>query len=486
MLLNLNKLLLCAIFLSLLLFAFLLLPLPVFFSNDEFGNLPLISEGQLIVSSLPRPIANGSVYMDIFIWSMNPVGFYLTNALLHVTNAFLVYFFYTSLIKNRDSNISPKLFGISAAILFLFYSNNSETIFWISARVSSLACLFILLCLIFFIRRKKSVYFLPFSLLAFIGALLTYETSWIIPVAIPLLWFFETSKQSLKSFLLVFASYLAIFILYLIWRQSLAGEIVNGYVGASFLHGNLPNLVKNFARLFTRVFQPPMHSTKNYVVVAVLLSLALFILFLKNRRQILLFVPGNKVLCLLGLCCLSLIPAASIGISTHTSEGERFIYLANAFFAMLFVELLLSTRMKTPFKVAILIVFAGLHFTMLWHNAGNYKSANKMTRQIISEIKNLAPKEFDTIYTINQPDNLNGAVMLRKGFEHAIRWMAPGFKINHLAIISIDQLKEPYDIHFEKMSFAEAQRSLNMPEIPFRTGKDCILLFREEACLFIE
>jgi protein O-mannosyl-transferase len=484
-----NKIIFFLIFSSLVVFVCIIFPLPVFFSNDEFGSLPLIAKNKLIISSLPRPLANFSVYLDFLIWYFNPFGYHLTNVIIHLANSLLIYLFYDELQKKTKKDIGGrKIKSVVAAILFLFYSNNTECIFWISARGSSLACFFVLISLLLFLKRETGKYYILLSLLSFIAGLLAYETSWIIIAAIPILCIYEEKKKKdiIRKNLPVLSSYLIVFIIYIIWRYMISGDIAIDYVSRNYVTGNFWLIAKNLAQLFTRTLLPPMHSTKSFVISAVCLLLLLNLIIIIKKISIKNLLVDKRFYLFI-LFFISLLPASSIGISIHTSEGERFIYLANAFVVLLILEMLNAvTNKRRNFSAVALIAIVIIQLIFLLKKTEDYNKSSKMMLETISQLKSRSPKNFTTIYTINQPDNLNGAVMFRGGFEHAIRWLIPDLRFEKLIITSSEQLTNSYKVNFRNAPYETVKNKLASYAIPFEKGKDCILWFNPSTIYFIQ
>ena len=65
-----------------------------------------------------RPVCTFSYFIDYFIWKLNPFGYHLTNLLLHILNAILLYFLINLIIA--DKNLS-----LLASLLFALHPVNS-------------------------------------------------------------------------------------------------------------------------------------------------------------------------------------------------------------------------------------------------------------------------------------------------------------------------------------------------------------------------
>ena len=141
-----------------------------------------------------RPIFSISLALDYSLWGLNPLGFHLTNVLLHALNTVLLY------------SLSKKLLNtgaVFASLLFALHPIQAHAVNVISIRGDLLAALFVLLCLKTFLSNRSV---LCASLL--ILALLSKETS----VTLPAILLFagllvKTENLELKkSLLLTFIS----------------------------------------------------------------------------------------------------------------------------------------------------------------------------------------------------------------------------------------------------------------------------------------
>lgn len=77
--------------------------------------------------NLYRPGVMISFAVDFAVWGNNPVGFHLTNVLLHGLMAFLVYRLVRAVLSRED-------LAIAAALLFAVHPTHVEAVTWIAAR----------------------------------------------------------------------------------------------------------------------------------------------------------------------------------------------------------------------------------------------------------------------------------------------------------------------------------------------------------------
>lgn len=98
-------------------------------------------------SNMYRPILLLSFAVDRAIWGNNPIGYHLTSILLHAANAFLVYLLILKLFRQKSV-------ALLTAILFIIHPVQTETVAYASGRTDLLCSFFILLSLLFSLRKK--------------------------------------------------------------------------------------------------------------------------------------------------------------------------------------------------------------------------------------------------------------------------------------------------------------------------------------------
>jgi len=121
-------------------------------------------------SNFYRPIQTISYLLDYQLWKLRPFGYHLTNLILHLISAILLYF----LIKKIFSQ--GKL-ALITALLFVASPLNTQAVSYISGRADSLAALFIIAAFLLYLYQRRG-----WSLLCFIFAGLSKETALVFPL----------------------------------------------------------------------------------------------------------------------------------------------------------------------------------------------------------------------------------------------------------------------------------------------------------------
>ncbi|NUO08169.1 MAG: tetratricopeptide repeat protein [Candidatus Brocadia sp.] len=92
-----------------------------------------------------RPVVTLSYFIDYTFWQLNPLGYHLTNMLLHATNGTLFFIFAFHVFKKRTTSLISALF-FSSCPLF------SEVVNAVGFREDLLAFLFLILAFIFYLK----------------------------------------------------------------------------------------------------------------------------------------------------------------------------------------------------------------------------------------------------------------------------------------------------------------------------------------------
>lgn len=190
----------------------------------------------------PRPVAEFSFALNYALGGTDPLGYHLLNTLIHVLNAFLVYllaFFVLSRLAARAfsparEEQAPNPFWIRAgavfcALLFALHPLQTMAVTYIAQRYSSLAALFSLACIGFYILGRLGQESLGsrsaqkgFFILAFIAALLAFlskQSAVVLPGLVLLVEFllFSRSRAQFKKMAAVLAPAIVAFAFFVLY-----------------------------------------------------------------------------------------------------------------------------------------------------------------------------------------------------------------------------------------------------------------------------
>ena len=129
-----------------------------------------LTAGAYRPSNFYRPVQS-LAYMAVYVFSGYKVlGYHLLNVLLHVGNAALVYLLTARLFA------SP-LAAFAASLLFVVHPVHTSAVAYISGTADPLACFFVLLALLAWLRDSRAL-----SVASFVLALLSKEVAMILPM----------------------------------------------------------------------------------------------------------------------------------------------------------------------------------------------------------------------------------------------------------------------------------------------------------------
>lgn len=185
-------------------------------------------EHNTIKGDFYRPVQGLSLMIDYFFWGSNPVGYHITNFLLHLLCALLVYFLVNDIIGNR-------LASFFTGLLFLIHPVQTEAVTYISGRADPLAAVFILSAFLLYIRATIPIS-TTWSTFSYIGAVFMFiiaifakETSLILPVLLLLyefyIWGIDKFFRKVRVIILRLAPFLGLVIIYLVIRFTLLTQI---------------------------------------------------------------------------------------------------------------------------------------------------------------------------------------------------------------------------------------------------------------------
>jgi hypothetical protein len=353
--------------------------------------------------------------LESILFGKNPVGYHATSILLHLCNAWLAVKVLQQLLSTTQSGYSKEqhhIISVVFLLLFLFSPIHSEPLCYILAQGAIINACFTLLTIYFFIKTiKAGNFFLVPALVSFFIALLSYEISWLVPFSLLAISFVvsSNSNQSINKKLLSVAPFFIVLAVWLLIKfLFITKELVSDYGAIDDV--SLLKLLRNATLLFVRNYVWPQENTSYFLVTAVaaiiLLLVAVFITVKKNGLIIKLIVLFAL------LTIISYLPTAILGIDSHDSESERYVYLSSVFAIMLLAVVMVNSfKHKGSLLVGFGLLFS-VNAVILFKTINEYKTAGKFTAQYLHIINN-ATAANDKVYIINQPSQHKGALQLR-------------------------------------------------------------------------
>lgn len=394
----------------------LLLHVPVLglsFFSDDFSVIHRVGvQGDLGTGSFFRPLPEWTLYLNYVIAGPAPWAFRIVNVALLGVNAWLVYMLGRNLLE-ESTRWSTSLV---AALLFLCYPFHSEPQLWIIGRGAAMATGFTLGALVIATGRASAVKkCIGVGMCGALGAL-CYELALLLPFLLLALMFFAPKDHRRTSWATILTAS-AIVVSNLFLRGMLTGHVTNEYGRGFFSHG-ITSYFTMAGKVFCRLLLPPNTDTHLQTILAgvlvVLLLVAPFMLIRRTRKD-----PRARGLLLVLSTLVAISCAIGIvgGVSTRTSESDRFLYLPSAFLCLLIalgLGILFAGRLKTVATIA----FASLWLLFLFAGMSNWVSASHTIDRIIADVPR-PPSGGRTVISW-LPSDHGGAYIFRHGFKEAL------------------------------------------------------------------
>ncbi len=282
------------------------------------------------------PVTIFSYLLDRTIWGYWPGGYHFTNVLLHALNSVLVFI----LLKQVTGRHTIALFSAS---LFAIHPVQVESVVWISARKGLLSASFILLSLIYWLRRERSGQDELWGTGWYLLALLSKAVGIIVPGIVFVYDVLIRRKSMTEAFSRQFIGILMA--IWLVLTTASSQKIIGGGIRHHFALGKLEMMAVDATLLWRYVAQLlwPAHLSVLYdpPIRGIALFIALSISGWGVIGFILWKVRHRVPLLLFAVACFfaPLVPVLNLFPIT-TLMNDRYLYLACIpFFAMMIAGL---------------------------------------------------------------------------------------------------------------------------------------------------
>ena len=319
--------------------------MPTRFTSHLF-KLSDSPEQRMFYSSYYRPILSLLYVLNYKMWGINPIGFHLTNILLHLASTIVLY-------RVGIFLFSDKIIPLLAASIFAVHPVHHEVLGRV-ALGENIYGLFIILSLYFFLKEK-----LILSLSAFSIALFSKESAVMLPFALAIL---SIQKRGLKSGILFTTPYAALVGIYLIIRaiivESVFGgvldiptftQIITMFIAVSDYMRLLiiPFPVSPFypARLYPSIFEP-----KFLFAIIILLLVSLLILKLRNDKTMFFLILSPLIMLVPGILKVNALSCTPDLIYI----ADRLLYVPAMFFSLFVSAFTLNIRADKSKKYVII------------------------------------------------------------------------------------------------------------------------------------
>ncbi|WP_461834277.1 hypothetical protein [Desulfothermus sp.] len=295
-----------------------------------------------------RPLTMISFLLDFLVWKYRPLGYHLTNVLIHIANVLLVYGLFGRIFTRLNMN---RTWAFWSALIFAVHPVHVESVSWIAGRTDLLVTFFSLFVLIaahiYLETKDKKMLFFMFTF--FLLALASKEMA---VVLIPIL-LIESLIFKNKLFSIVVFTAGLLGIVYMVFK--LPALKIYGW------HFNIGSLMKAFgfyikSLVFPFPFYAYMPSLPDWgIVVALFFIMICLVLFCfarlrcQEREMGLIYMTGFVI---------SLVPVLAL-IVFHigaTPVAWRYLYFPSVFF-ILSICIFLNKCVKVYFWLVLIVFF---------------------------------------------------------------------------------------------------------------------------------
>ena len=337
--------------------------------------------------------------------------------------------------------------GITSAALFLVYPFHSESIQWLSGRLSSMAALFAVMALYVTYAERRSWSFALAQLLFLMG-LLSYESIFLFPLIVFL--FSYTRSRLIREGLSDSLPFLITLVLYLVVRVWLSSFISGSEYGTQMFSGQWYIMYPmRLLKVIGRSLLPPMQNSLLLSMLLLLLVISIATAAWYTRRS---WKNKNQVLFFLFLAFLvALILPAAFSVSTRTSEGDRLLYFPSIFLCLLIGFAINTSRQRIV--LTLLLIFSMIQ---LFSDQRHWDKADVAAKETL---RLLQQNNVDSLAIVNLPDEVDGAFAFRNGLGKAII-------VHHLQgapVQVVSKLKVFGSINAEVLKFITMKDSIVLP-----------------------
>jgi Tfp pilus assembly protein PilF len=436
-----------------------------------------------------RPLVTLSFFLDLQVWGLKPLGFHLTNVVVHLVTALAV------LALARRITGSEVAAG-AAGLLFALHPLHSESVAFVSGRSDVLATLLFVLALLGYARWKDGTgrAALGGSLLAFFLALTAKEVAVTLPVALALYDWARPraglTPRSLTRTLGGYVPYAAVIAAYTALRVAAIGGLVErqGAAWADLSTRVLTgvDIVAHYARLVLIPFPANAYPAIIPVTAPPDMGWWLRTTFLAVAVAATIVVAHRSRRVGFGALWfwLTLVPFAGVNVLAVSAPilAERFLYLPSVGVCLMLgmaasrvlgdVKLWRSAQVRAAPALAVvglLLVFAVL---TLWRNE-HWKDDERLFSRMVETTPNMPLPLVNLAFTVlPRGDVAHAQVLLRRAVE-----LAPTNARALAGLALVDTVLGDRESGLRYALAAEAL-ALRQPDVLATLG--AVYLFREE------
>ena len=340
---------------------------------QSLGNIPKffmmedIADGS---TGYYRPMTYISFTLDRAIWGANPVGYNITNLLLHILVALLFYRLVAALFKREE-------LAFAAAIIFALHPITAETVnFHAGGRNTLLSAFFALFSLLLYLKEKRVA-----SVACFTMAIFSKEFALLLPAVFLL---YDTTINKEKIRWVWYLPYLAATAGYLALRSSAVASNAN-LLKSALISENfwiVPQTIIGYLKLMAFPFGvQTMYDVNNQVtwtsfIINTLLVLALVAIAVVFRKR-------REVLFSVSLFLLFLLPVTNIFPLGTAMMADRYAYFSLFGFALALAYCICLVKKQAA--VAVLALLAIVFLAVNVQRNASWKDDVSLFTQMIKD-----------------------------------------------------------------------------------------------------
>jgi len=355
-----------------------------------------------------RPLSDLTFRVGYWFWGTAAEGHRAFNVVVHAANAYLLI-----VLCEQHSTERNRKAGLVAATLFLVYPFHQESVVWLVGRESSLGTLFILLGMVIggtaWTIRLRIILLtvaLVLGLLCYEGAALLVPLA-LLSSALPLNQPWRELRTKLYLPALVMLGFLVL--------RSLQVDADTYIIGS--LQRQPVQVIENIPKVIARLFLPPEADPTTQLLRGAVLLIGLTIsgywitrsaALHTRRRDLIPWTVLTIVACAVGFVA---------GVSTITSESDRYLYLPSAFLCVLLGTILSCIASRT-IRWSVTLLMAITSIVLLKQNHANWTEASRITERCVRAFpKGNVPGR---VWVSGLPSEHRGAFIFRNGFPEAV------------------------------------------------------------------
>lgn len=353
----------------------------------QLSNIPKFFTGELgfhkVIGAYFRPVVSTSYAVDYAIWGYNPMGFHLTNVLIHVINSLLFMTLLMLMFKKSQSPYKSYIILITS-LIFALHPIHTEVASWVSGRTDGLAATFFFAAFIFYLKYslQPSNKNLALTLLMYILSLMSKEMAITLPAVIILYDMLinkERFNELLKKRLFVYGSLVIISVLFILLRTWALSQVVPRQTYFYFYGRDFMTAVYTMLQTLPLYFRlsiapygmlyhysgylPDAHSITEFRVI-----FAVFFIVVTTGAATYFVKRSPYISFAILIFYVTLLPVMNI-VPTMNFMADRFLYIPSIFVSIIAASVLFRYFTKRSYNLvmiisaAVLIVFSYMTYS---------------------------------------------------------------------------------------------------------------------------